>query len=150
MEIQFYHLLSTPLEVALPKLLPKVLAGGFTTLIKCRDAAQMKQLDEKIWVQDAESFLPHGLASEAHSEDQPILLSLDLQPLNQATLLIILDGTLVSAEQQSSFTRILDMFDGTHEPTTLAARERWKTYKSQGHTLSYIKQQPDGGWKKEA
>lgn len=150
MEIQFYHLLTTPLDIALPKLLPKVLAGGFRALILCRDEAQVKLLDEKIWTQDPDSFLPHGTASAPHAERQPLLLSLHPEPVNQANLLIVTDGRIIPSEQQSPFSRILDMFDGTHEPSTLAARSRWKEYKDQGHTLSYIRQQPGGGWKKEA
>ena len=150
MEAKFYHLLTTPLETALPKLLPKILAGGFRVLVKCRDAAQMQLLDEKIWVMDAESFIPHGRADAPHAEQQPILLSTELASLNAATLLIIVDGSLPSSEQLSSFAQLVDMFDGTQEIETTAARTRWKAYKDQGHALSYFKQQHGGGWKKEA
>lgn len=149
MEVKFYHLLTTPLETALPKILPKILAGGFRVLVKCRDAAQMKLLDEKIWAIDAESFIPHGRANAPHAEQQPILLSTELAPLNASTLLMVVDGTLPSSEQLSSFAQLVDMFDGTQEAETAAARNRWKAYKEQGHTLSYFKQQ-GGGWKKEA
>jgi DNA polymerase-3 subunit chi len=149
-EIQFYHLLTAPLQVALPRLLPKILAAGFVTLIKCKDAAQMQQLDEILWTFDPESFLPHGRADEPKAAQQPVLLSLSLERVNQANILIVADGeTQLSPEQQQDFTKILDMFDGINPAETTAARERWKAYKSQQCQLTYYRQQQGGGWQKE-
>ena len=149
MEIQFYHLLTTPLEVALPQLLPKVLAGGFKAVLKCRDDAQVKLLDEAIWTQDANSFIPHGTASELLADQQPLLLSLAFERMNDAKLLMVLDGSTVPEEAQQGYERMVDMFDGSSEPSLTAARERWKVYKAAEHTLTYYKQQSNGGWKKE-
>lgn len=149
MEIQFYHLLTTPLEVALPKLLPKALAAGLKTVIQCRDVAQQEMLDEKLWTQDPDSFIPHGKAGDENENLQPILLSLSAQRPNDACLLLILNRSLASPEILEGYTRMIDMFDGTSETEISAARNRWKEYKSAGHTLTYYKQQPNGAWKQE-
>ena len=149
MEIQFYHLLTTPVEVALPKILPKALAAGLKTVIKCRDISQQEMLDEKLWTLDPDSFIPHGQAGEPNEALQPILLSLSTQRPNDAGLLLILDGSTASTEMLEGYTRIIDMFDGTSETEVSAARNRWKEYKTAGHTLTYYKQQSNGAWKQE-
>jgi len=150
MEIQFYHLLTTPLEVALPRLLEKAYAGDFRVLVKCADAAQAKKLDEALWTYHPDSFLPHGLAGQAHEAAQPVLVSTALDNPNGATILTIIDGTELSQDVPQGIGRVLDMFDGSDEAALTAARQRWKQYKERGLTLSYIKQQPNGSWKKEA
>ena len=150
MEIQFYHLLTSPLEVALPKLMAKVVSAGLRTVITCRDAAQQSLLDEKLWTADPDHFLAHGIAGAGKEADQPILLSLDTTNLNAAGLLLILNGTQLQPSEMEGYTRLADMFDGADEASVLAARTRWKAYKEAGHTLTYYKQQPSGGWKQEA
>jgi DNA polymerase-3 subunit chi len=151
MEIQFYHLLTTPVEVALVRLLPKVLAGGYRVVLLCTDAAQLEKLDEALWVLDADSFLPHGRAGEAQEADQPILLTTTLTNPNQAKLVLILNGVSLSENDRAiyGFDRVLDMFDGSNESIVAAARTRWKSYKEVSHTLTYYKQQQGGGWKQE-
>lgn len=149
MEIQFYHLLTRPIEVALPQLIAKACDAGLRSVIKCQDAAQLKRLDEQLWTYDPNSFLPHGIAGNAEEKTQPILLSTELMRPNEATLLVIVDGTLPSAEQCEGFQRLADMFDGNDTQSVASARERWKHYKAADHTLSYYRQQENGGWKKE-
>mgnify|MGYP001348980246 CR=1 FL=1 len=150
MEIQFYHLLTQPIEVALPRLMAKAYEAGLPSLIKCRDAMQVKRFDEKLWTYDPDSFLPHGGANEAQAEQQPILLSTELSRANAASFVIITDGTRPEAEVLEGVTRLADMFDGGDDSAVKAARERWKYYKEQGYALSYYRQQENGGWKKEA
>jgi very-short-patch-repair endonuclease/DNA polymerase IIIc chi subunit len=72
--IQFYHLLSTPLERALPKLLEKAFAGGFKTLLVADSDEHIEQLNQLLWTYDPNSFLPHGSVADGQAERQPILL----------------------------------------------------------------------------
>lgn len=148
MELQFYHLLTTSLNHALPKLLEKALGGDYRVHVKCADAAVVKSLDDQLWSYDPDSFLPHGSAA-AQADQQPIFLSDDSVVKNEANLLVITDGTAL-AESVEGIERVLDIFDGNDESAVMAARQRWKAYKEAGHSLRYIKQQPSGGWKQEA
>lgn len=149
MEVQFYHLLTTSLERALPRLMEKALEGDYRVLIKCADASMTKMLDDHLWSYDPGSFLPHAIKNKGDSAQQPILLSTEIDRANQANLLVITDGTEVNGNAEG-FTRVLDVFNGNDGASVTAARQRWKAYKERGDTLSYIRQQPNGGWKVEA
>ena len=144
--IQFYHLLSTPLEKALPALMAKALDGEHRVAIHSNDSAQRRTISDAMWKQ--QKFLPHGEAKAEHAAEQPILLSDNMAHENGADVLVILDGA--ELETTDGFAKVLDVFNGADDAEVAAARERWARYKEQGYSLHYIKQQPGGGWKKEA
>ena len=144
MEIQFYHLLTTPLERALPKLMEKAFRSGQRVMIHCTDEEQMKLLDATLWTYDANRFLPHGLADAPRADEQPICLSLGMDNPNQATIGVVVNGATLP--MPSAYSKVLDLFDGHDEGAVAAARTRWKNYQQSGAALSYIQQQKGGGW----
>lgn len=147
-QINFYHLLSTPLHQALPKLMEKALSANLHCLICTPNEAVLQQLDDALWEADAASFIPHGLASDAQASAYPICLSCEEDNPNQARVLVITDGR--SPASLEAYDRVLDVFDG-HQPDQVeAARTRWKNYKEAGHHLAYIQQQKGGGWREMA
>lgn len=143
--IQFYQLLTTPLERALPKLMEKAFAQGMRTVVR-GSPPQVKRLDDVLWTYDPNSFLPHGDASAPQAERQPIYLTAGEEMPNEAKLLVITDGRMAASPE--SFERIFDIFDGGNEETIAAARARWSAYKEKGYALTYIRQKDDGGWEK--
>jgi len=149
-DIGFYQLLSTPLEAALPKLLEKAVGQGLRAAVAAGSAERAKALDAVLWTYAPGSFLPHGCAGadDATAAEQPIWLGADIANPNAATLLVVLDGQVPG--DYAAWQRVCDMFDGTDETALAAARVRWKTLKEQGHTLSYWRQTPAGGWEKAA
>jgi DNA polymerase III subunit chi len=48
-EVGFYHLQTTPLERALPKLVERSLAGGFRVLVVAGSAERVAHLDAVLW-----------------------------------------------------------------------------------------------------
>lgn len=145
--IQFYHLLHTPLERALPKLLERVLSQGSRALVRTGSEAEAEKLCELLWTFDPAGFIPHGTKKDGRENEQPIFLTASHDNPNGADILILTDGS--SAEDAASFTKVLDMFDGTDDAAVLSARGRWKSYKDLGVELTYYKQQPSGGWEKQ-
>lgn len=145
--IQFYHLLSTSRERAVPKLMQKALASGGRVVVMMSSDAALKSMSEALWTNDPDGFLPHGLPREAHASEQPIILTLADENPNGADILCILDGGL--PESVPTYKKVLDIFDGANEEEVAKARSRWTHYKAKGYTLQYIKQQPGGGWKME-
>ena len=148
MQIQFYHLTTTPLETALPKLLEKAHGAGMRVLVKVESDEVARALNTHLWEYTQESFLPHGMANEDFAETQPILLSTALEPKNGAKVWLLTDGSTLPADAAPD--RLLDMFNGRDDAVTAAARLRWKTYKDAGHEMSYFKQNENGGWEKAA
>jgi DNA polymerase-3 subunit chi len=146
-EIGFYHLQSTPLERALPKLLERSLAAGFRALVLAGSAARIAQLDAVLWTYDEASFLPHGRSGDGQAERQPILLSDIEENANGADMLVLTDG--VGSARIAEYRRCLDLFDGNDEPAVAAARERWAAVKAAGHSLTYW-QETATGWTRKA
>ncbi|MDB5406310.1 MAG: polymerase subunit chi [Rhodospirillales bacterium] len=146
-EIGFYHLQTTPLEHALPKLLERSLAAGFRVLVVAGSAERVVHLDAVLWTYDDASFLPHGRSGDGQPERQPILLGEREENANGADMLVLTDGA--GSSRLAEYRRCLDLFDGGDESAVAAARERWQAAKAAGHTLTYW-QQTVTGWTKKA
>lgn len=141
----FYHLLSTPLERALPKLLERAREQGYVIVVRAGSAERVAQLDALLWTYEEASFLPHGSASDGNAAAQPIWLTDRDENPNRATMLMLLDG--VEASDLSPFSRCADIFDGKDESAVAAARERWRRAREAGHELTYW-QQKAAGWER--
>ena len=147
-EIQFYHLLTTPMHRALPKLMEKALASGGRSVVLVNAEAVAEQLDQALWDYDPNRFLPHGTMKDPQPERQPIYITTRAENPNGATILVVTDGS--QCEQFDGFHKVLDLFDGHDEQAVTQARTRWQAYKDAGLRLNYIQQQKGGGWKSMA
>lgn len=145
--IQFYHLLSTSRARAVPKLMEKVLGSGARAVMLASDDATLKTMSDALWSNDPASFIPHGGVRDCQSSEQPIYLTLADENPNGAEILCVLDGSLPASV--STYSKLLDVFDGSNEDEVANARKRWAYYKEKGFALQYVKQQPGGGWKVE-
>jgi len=145
-EIGFYHLLATPLERALPRLLERAQAQGYRIVVRAASSERIEHLSGLLWTYDDASFLPHGSARDGNAAHQPIWLSERIENPNGAAMLVLVDG--VEAEDLAAFTRVADLFDGNDPAAVEAARERWRRALAAGHTLTYW-QQSDAGWEKK-
>jgi len=150
-EIGFYHLTRTALPEALAKLLDRTLKAGQRALVLCPDEGRIKALDKALWDLPADGteavWLPHGTAADGDADLQPVWLSATADAVNGARYLFLVDGVECSATD--AFDRVFDLFDGTDETATEAARARWRVAKAGGHALTYWKQGARG-WEKGA
>jgi DNA polymerase III subunit chi len=146
-EIGFYHLLSMPLERALPRLLEQALGRGYRIVVRAASPERIEHLNALLWTYDEASFLPHGSARDGNAQCQPVWLTDRDENPNGATMLVLVDG--IEIEDLSRFARCADLFDGTDEAALAMARERWRRARAAGHTLTYW-QQTAAGWEKKA
>jgi len=145
-EIGFYHLLSTPLERALPRLLERARSQDLRIVIRAGSPERVEHLNSLLWTYDEASFLAHGSQRDGNAAEQPIFLSHKDENPNGATVLFLVDG--VEAGDLGMFARCLDLFDGNDPEAVAAARERWRRAQAAGHTLTYW-QQTASGWEKK-
>ena len=141
-EVGFYHLLSTPLERALPRLLERAFAQGHRIVVRAGSIERAEYLCAALWTYEEGAFLPHGSASDGQAARQPIWLTDHEENPNGASLLVLVDG--VEAADLPSFSRCLDLFDGNDAEMVAAARGRWRRARDQGHGLTYWQQTPTG------
>ncbi len=121
-------------------------AGGCPYIVGSEE--RCAALDAHLWTWREESFLPHGSAQSPHAERQPVLLTLEPEAANGATVRFVADGADVPALE--GVERLVMMFDGHDQNQLDAARAQWKTLKAGGHTLTYWQQTPDRRWEKKA
>lgn len=146
--VQFYHLLSTPLERALPRLLEKALAAGFRVVLTTDTPERLERLNQLLWSYDPASFLPHGTAADGHAALQPVYLTTGTERPNDGRILAVTDGKF--PDNALEYERILDIFDGNDTQAVEAARTRWASYARQSFALTYMRQNAAGGWDKKS
>jgi len=146
-EIGFYHLLATPLERALPKLLERARTQGHRVVVRAGSPERVESLSAALWTYEEAAFLPHGSVRDGHAAAQPIWLTHGDENPNGASILVLVDG--VEAEDLHSYSRCADLFDGSDADAVAAARGRWRRAREAGHTLTYWQQTPSG-WERKS
>ena len=147
--VDFYHLLSSPLETALPQLLEKALEKDMRVVVKTVSRERATHLDSALWTYRNESFLPHGCIGQARDvEHQPVWIADTDDNPNGASLLVLVDRA--DCADVNAFERVVDMFDGHDDEAVASARRRWKARHDAGHVLNYWQQTPRGTWEKKA
>lgn len=146
-EIGFYHLLSTPLERALPRLVERAWSQGHRIVVRAGSRERVEHLDTMLWTYEEAGFLPHGSVRDGNPEMQPIWLTHHDENANGASMLFLIDG--LEAADLASFARCADLFDGNDASAVEAARGRWRRAREAGHSLTYW-QQTASGWERKA
>ncbi len=141
-EVGFYHLTRTALEVALPKLLGRVLAAGGRAVVKAGSEERVAALDAALWLSPDPDWLPHGTRATGEADLQPIWLTVEDEAPNGARHLFLVDGAESTRLEQ--YDRVFDLFDGRDEAAVAAARRRWAAAKAAGHALTYWRQTATG------
>lgn len=154
MEVWFYHLLNRPLESALPALVARTLANGWTAIIQATSAERLAALDDLLWTYDDQSFVAHGSAQEGDSAMQPVWLTLEADNPNAASVRFFVEGAdavaTLAGETARPKERAIVMFDGRDEDALNRARMQFRQLREQGFALSYWRQNDEGRWEKSA
>ena len=146
-EVGFYHLLSTPLERALPRLLERAFSQGHRIVVRAASAERVEHLNAALWTYEEAAFLPHGSVRDGNPARQPIWLTDREENPNGASTLVLVDG--LEAADLDAFARCADLFDGNDDGAVEAARGRWRRAREAGRTLTYW-QQTTSGWERMA
>ena len=144
-EIGFYHLTRTALDVALPKLLGRVLDTGGRAVVKASSEERIAALDTALWLCPDPDWLPHGSRATGEADLQPICLTTEEDAPNGARHLFLVEGA--TSARLDAFGRVFDLFDGRDDEAVAAARQRWASAKAAGHVLTYWRQ-TERGWEK--
>lgn len=147
-DIAFYHLMRSPLEAVLPRLLEKTRQAGKRAVVLAGSEERVEALNALLWTHDPDGWLPHGSAKDGNAPEQPVWLTEKDENPNGAQFLFLTDG--VAAAEPGAFERCFDLFDGHDEAAVAAARQRWRTLKEAGHELTYWQQNDAGKWEKKA
>jgi DNA polymerase-3 subunit chi len=121
--VGFYLSGEQPVERVLPLIARAAKRQGQRMLVVAEDEALLDRLDKSLWEQCPEDFLAHGRADEPHANRQPVLLSRECRPANDARLVALADGHW--REEAEGFDRALLFFD---EAGRESARKVWRLF----------------------
>jgi DNA polymerase-3 subunit chi len=121
--VGFYLSGEQPVEHVLPLIARAAKRQGQRMIVVADDEALLDRLDKSLWEQCPEDFLAHGRADAPHADRQPVLLSRECQPANDATLVALADGHW--REEAEGFDRALLFFD---EAGRESARKAWRLF----------------------
>ena len=147
-EVLFYHLTRSPVEDVLAQLLPRALAQGWRVAVRGGDAGRLDRLDERLWLGDAEDFLPHGRAGGPHDARQPVLLTTGAAD-NAPQVLAIIDGAPVTPPEAAGLERLWILFDGADDGAVAVARTLFRQFREAGHPPQYWSE-ASGRWARMA
>ena len=148
-ELRFYHLIDSPLERALPRMLEMTLQRGGRAVVRGGHAERLKFLDTHLWTYQDDGFLPHGIDGDPDPELQPILLTAGPAIPNGARTLFLIDGAEPDFEMIADLDLTAILFDG-HDPSAVeAARAHWRKTVETGLTAVYWAQE-NGRWARKA
>ncbi len=154
MEVWFYHLERQPLERALPLLLERARANGWTAVVQATDPERIAALDELLWTYSEDSFLAHGAAHDGDGAMQPVFLTTQADNPNACAVRLFVDGAdVVSAladPQAAPRERAMVVFDGADESALQTARAQFRALRDKGFVLSYWRQNEQRRWEKIA
>lgn len=146
-EIRFYHLQRSRLEEALPLLLQRTLAKGWRAVVKAGSAERVDHLNQQLWVQDEQSFVPHGSTKDGDPEMQPVWLTDGDDRPNNAQVLMLVDGA--SSDNLEDYALVCTIFDGNDEEAVALARTQWKLWQGKADKQTYW-QQTGNSWEQKA
>lgn len=148
-DVYFYHLTQTPLEATLPMLLDKARGAGWRVIVRARTSKRLDWLDQKLWLEPDDGFLPHGMSGGPFDADQPILLTTGMERPNQAQCVMAVEGAEILATELKDLNRACVLFDGTDPAAVENARTQWRSLTAAGCQAQYWSQE-SGRWEKKA
>ena len=140
MRVDFYQASRDPVEGALTLIARNTLKAGERLLVVSGDDVQLGRISESLWSLK-DSFLAHGFAGGPDDSRQPILLSNEAAPANDARFLAITDGEW--REGDAVFARTFFIFD---EVTVQKARDCWKKLRGREGVERHFWKQEGGRW----
>jgi len=148
-EILFYHLKGQTPEQVLPALLQKSLERGWRVVVQASSDERVEALDAHLWTWRDDAFLPHGTWRDTEAAEQPIVLTVNEENPNRATVRFLVDGANMAADA-AGYDRIVLLFDGDDPDAVETARARWSEAKASGAEVTYWQADANGRWRRQA
>ncbi|MFL6797882.1 MAG: DNA polymerase III subunit chi [Xanthobacteraceae bacterium] len=144
-ELVLYHLRRQGVERILPSLIEKSLERGWRVVVQASSDERIDALDAHLWTFRDDSFLPHGTRRQGDAADQPVLLTVDDDNPNGATVRFLIDGAPIP-DDTATYHRFVVLFDGDDPDSVAAARQRWNEGKEKGCELTCWEADAQGRW----
>lgn len=146
-EVSFYHLTTSSLLKAAPKLIEKIYYSGLRLIVLPDNPSLLQSIDELLWSYSTKHFIAHGTSNDPYPEDQPILLTMQPNNLNKAQISLAMGS--VDLDSMEEVERKLYMFESDSPSQLEYARSKWKNYQDKGIKVNYWRQDDSGNWEQK-
>ncbi|WP_379920803.1 DNA polymerase III subunit chi [Erythrobacter sp. R86502] len=140
MKLDFWQYTHDPVEKVAALIARRTLGEGERVLIVSADPDQRALVSRALWQAGPDTFLANGEADAPGAERHPVLLSVEIAPLNGASHLILADGIY---RESSGFARVFLLFGPDAAP---AARTAWRAHDGREDVTRAYFAQEDGRW----
>ena len=108
--VNFYHLNTINIYLALAKLLDKALSQEQKILVRTDSTRVAEEIDEFLWSYDLPSFIPHSKVGDKNFKMSPIYITDEKNNPNNAEILFIISTPKLSLEEILTFKRTFILF----------------------------------------
>ena len=133
----------------LPALLAKSLERGWRVVVQASSDERVEALDAHLWTWRDDAFLPHGTWRDAEAAEHPIVLTVNDENPNGATVRFLVDGASLAGDA-AGYERIVLLFNGDDPDAVEAARARWSEAKAAGAEVTYWRPDEKGRWRRQS
>jgi DNA polymerase-3 subunit chi len=149
MQVSFYHVMNPDPQRSVCKLIEKIYNSGLALVVFVEQKIHAESLNKALWTFASKSFVPHGSIDDALPDQQPILITDNLNralELKKADILMAYNSKIPT----NAFLpqRLIYIFHDQDEESVTNAREEYKRLKGEDAELLYYKQEEDGSWVK--
>src|SRR5271155_1191513 len=148
-EMLFYHLKGQTPEQVLPALLQKSLERGWRVVVQASSDERVEALDAYLWTWRGVACLPHGTWRDAEAAEQPIVLTVNDENPNRATVRFLVDGATMAGDT-AGYERIVLLFNGGDPDAVDTPRARGSEAKAAGAEVTYWQADEQGRWRQQA
>jgi DNA polymerase-3 subunit chi len=136
--VSYYHLMITPHEKVVPRLVEKIYKSGLRTVIVTKDEEQLKAMNTVLWTFSTLAFLPHGCKFDCADvvDQQPIWVTDTFENPNQASVCVVCDDHTVEIPTDLGFNRYMYVFDATQGESKNIYQKRRQLHETLGDEQS--------------
>ncbi|WHQ46950.1 MAG: DNA polymerase III subunit chi [Candidatus Midichloria sp.] len=141
-QVYIYKLSATPLVRGIAKLLETIIQKNFRVHVLCENKSEMYELDNNLWTYSALAFLPHATEEDTFLDQQKILLTTQINNLNNANVLL---ANYVVPELINNYERFVSIYDASTDETLI--REQIKNLTALNIPITIFEEER-GAWKR--
>lgn len=141
-DISFYKAIASTVEKVLPTLLEKIIGSGKRAVLVVSNEKRLKEVDDYLWT--SPRFLPHGTAKDINPDRQPVYVTHKEENPGNAEILVVIDGVVPAFA--GTFSRVVDIYDGTNANETARAKTRLESYANSNNKVVHYQQSATGAW----
>lgn len=140
----FYHITRSVPERTVADLIGRALGQGWRVMLRGTDPDRLAWIDQTLWLDPEDGFLPHGMEGGKHDARQPVLIGRGAIA-NGAQALMLIDAAETTPAEAAALERVWVLFDGADADSVAAARGLWKRLTDGGIPAQYWSEET-GKW----